>query len=168
MKLRAILASQRCGALLALVMALSVIGCVTPYQPSARRGGYSDLQLAEDVFRVSFNGNGFTHEERVRDLVLLRAAELALERGAASFAVLDQSAGAHNVLVGGGQTTGTLSPNYAGGYYFSGQTSPPVMLTRHRAELVIRLVRDDPPPGATPYSAALIRDQLRRKYSLAD
>jgi hypothetical protein len=76
---------------LVLVILLGALGgCATAYQSTGFTGGYSDLQLAPDVYRVSFKGNAFTQRERVLNLALLRAAELALSRGAYGLEVLDQ------------------------------------------------------------------------------
>jgi hypothetical protein len=52
-------------------------------------GGFSETQLDENVFRVSFRGNGFTSPERVADLGLLRAAELAKNNGFTHFIIID-------------------------------------------------------------------------------
>lgn len=51
-------------------------------------GGYDDLQLAPNIYRVSFRGNGYTGPDRVVDFTLLRAAELSLQNGAKQFVVL--------------------------------------------------------------------------------
>ena len=63
----------------------------TPYQPisSANRvsGGYSDEQLGEYRFRVSFAGNSLTSREQVESYLLFRAAELTLEQGHTWFVI---------------------------------------------------------------------------------
>lgn len=48
------------------------------YQPADSPGayGYSDVQLDENRYRVSFTGDARTTDEAVRDLALMRAAEL--------------------------------------------------------------------------------------------
>jgi len=66
-------------------------GCATTYQQKGFTGGYSETQLAPDVFRVNFAGNAHTSSERAQDFALLRAAELSLERGFRYFALLDES-----------------------------------------------------------------------------
>jgi len=74
-------------------LALAMLGCATPYQRQGFRGGFSETQLDENVFRVNFNGNGFTSGERAVDFTLLRSAELAREHGYRYFVILQQSAG---------------------------------------------------------------------------
>lgn len=73
---------------------LMVAGCAyrsTPYQPisSANRidGGYTDMRLSEDRYRVSFAGNTLTSREKVESYLLFRAAELTLEQGRDWFAI---------------------------------------------------------------------------------
>ncbi|PKI17104.1 CC0125/CC1285 family lipoprotein [Colwellia sp. 12G3] len=67
-------------------------GCSTSYQSNGFTGGYSSSQLDENVFTVSFKGNGYTSKEKVKDFVLLRSAELALENGYPYFVIIDKSA----------------------------------------------------------------------------
>src|SRR5690554_4610917 len=61
---------------------LSLAACAGPssqfYQPADSPGnyGYSEVQLEEDRYRVSFTGNGTVDEEAVKELALMRAAEL--------------------------------------------------------------------------------------------
>lgn len=158
-------AGRRSGRIALLCTSLALAGCTTAYQPRGFAGGYSDLQLGRDTYRVSFQGNGYTRQEQVNDFVLLRAAELALERGATRFAVVNQDRSRDATIVRGGQTTGTLTPGLGNSYQYSATTSAPEIVNKHRAELVIQLVPNDAPAPGT-YSAQLIRDQLRQRYGL--
>ncbi len=81
----------------AAATSLALVGCAhrsTPYQPisSANRvaGGYSDIRLAEDRYRVTFAGNRLTSREKVETYLLFRAAELTLEKGRDWFAIEDR------------------------------------------------------------------------------
>src|ERR1043166_4513540 len=58
-----------------------MLGCATPYQPKGYTGGYQDLQIGDNMFRVSFEGNGFTSAERTSEYLLLRDAEVTLDKG---------------------------------------------------------------------------------------
>jgi len=66
----------------ALVVSLSAaiiigsIGCSTPYQRHGVRGGYSELQLDANTFKVQFSGNGYTARSRVETCLFYRCAEL--------------------------------------------------------------------------------------------
>ena len=154
-----------------VVALLALAGCATTYQPMGGAGGYEELQLNPNTYRVSFQGNGYTRQERVADFALLRASDLTLAQGSRYFVVVSQGAGTQDITFGGGQSTGsvtpgTLTPNFPGGYAYSGTRAQPVSVSRHRAELVIQLVPSDetPPPGA--HSAESTRDQIRRRYGI--
>jgi hypothetical protein len=68
---------------------LLLSACATPYNPQGLMGGFSEMQLDENVFRVSFRGNGFTSPERAAEFCLLRAAELARNNGYSYFVIID-------------------------------------------------------------------------------
>lgn len=76
-------------------VALGLTVCATPYGPYECKGlievctGYSEIQLAPDVYKVRFEGaaNADTRA-RIDDYTLLRAAELALSAGFEHFVVL--------------------------------------------------------------------------------
>ncbi|MCW8471486.1 hypothetical protein OQJ19_12635 [Fluoribacter gormanii] len=71
---------------------LALVGCATGYHPSGLSGGFSELQLAENVYVVKFNGNGFTSMYRATQFALRRSAELTKERGYRYFNIVDSSA----------------------------------------------------------------------------
>lgn len=73
-----------------LLVAVSLSGCATPYQPSGVTGGFSVLQIKDEVWRVRFGGNGFTTRETAQTYWLYRAAELTLEKGYEGFELLSQ------------------------------------------------------------------------------
>lgn len=81
-------------AIAAALLVPSACATSTPYQPlgtsSVASGGYSDVQLAEDRYRVIFAGNMLTSRERVESYLLFRSAELTLERGFDWFLVQDK------------------------------------------------------------------------------
>lgn len=66
-------------------------GCATPYQSKSFVGGFSETQIAEDIFIINFEGNGFTSRTRASDFTLLRCAELTLQNNFKYFIVLDSS-----------------------------------------------------------------------------
>lgn len=66
--------------------------CVdTSYQPSGFTGGFSQIKLADDVYRVQFSGNGFTSTEKSYRYALRRSAELSRQHGYRYFKVLKSS-----------------------------------------------------------------------------
>jgi uncharacterized lipoprotein YajG len=82
-------------------------GCATSYQSNGSTGGYSETQLAPDVFRVAFRGNRYTSPEQAQDFCMLRAAELALQQGFTHLALVDErsSTTTHSVTTAGQATT---------------------------------------------------------------
>jgi hypothetical protein len=74
-----------------LLICISVVvlaGCATPYQSSGATGGFKELQLQTDIWRVSYSGNGYTTYETVQTYWLYRCAELARSQGFDGFQVL--------------------------------------------------------------------------------
>lgn len=72
------------------VVALSAVLCVscaTRYQKTGSTGGYTETQLGEDTFQVTFHGNGYTNQQLVIDYTLLRSAEVTLAHGFAYFVI---------------------------------------------------------------------------------
>jgi hypothetical protein len=55
--------------------------CATPYQPMSTLGGYREIQLASNTYRVMFFGNGYTNAELAVEYALRRCAELIREHG---------------------------------------------------------------------------------------
>jgi hypothetical protein len=45
------------------VCAAILAACATPYQPMSTLGGYREIQLASNTYRVMFFGNGYTNVE---------------------------------------------------------------------------------------------------------
>lgn len=68
--------------------AVILVSCATPYQPEGLTGGFGVKELRPDVYRVSFQGNGFTSKESVQVYWLNRCAELAVEKGFTGFEIL--------------------------------------------------------------------------------
>lgn len=73
---------------IAASLALLLGGCSTtstPYQPVSTSnrvsGGYSEVRLEADRYRVTFSGNMFTSRDKVEGYLLYRAAELTTQQG---------------------------------------------------------------------------------------
>ena len=64
--------------------------CATPYTPTGPLGGFAVKELRDDVYRVSFRGNGYTTSETAQTYWLYHAAELTLEKGYYGFEVLTE------------------------------------------------------------------------------
>jgi hypothetical protein len=79
---------------LALVAGLAACATPTPYQPAVRgtavSGGFSDMRIADNRFRVTFAGNTLTSRETVERYLLYRAAELTTQTGYDWFEIVDR------------------------------------------------------------------------------
>src|SRR5438270_4343037 len=75
----------------AFVFAIAVLaGCETPYQVIGYRGGYTDIPLDANTFRVSFEGNGLTSSQTVEIYLLYRCAELTVQRDHDYFVIVER------------------------------------------------------------------------------
>lgn len=80
----------------ALVATVGLTACATatPYQPNVRgqavSGGFSEVRLESDRFRVNFAGNSLTSRETVERYLLYRAAELTVDQGADWFSLVER------------------------------------------------------------------------------
>jgi hypothetical protein len=83
-RVRPVLAVGLC----ALLLACSTTP--TPYQALDQRYGYSEQQIEDDRYRVSFAGNAATPRDVVQNYMLYRAAELTVQGGHDYFTVVDQ------------------------------------------------------------------------------
>lgn len=77
---------MRTTGLISIALVTLLAACATTqtqYEPAEKRGayGYTDTQLTERRYRVTFTGNSTTPKETVQDYMLLRAAEITLENG---------------------------------------------------------------------------------------
>lgn len=73
---------------------LFLSGCATSYGPKGWSGGYSDMSLGNDIYKVSFQGNESTDSETVYNFFLRRCADLSFEKGFDYFTFVDQSTSA--------------------------------------------------------------------------
>jgi hypothetical protein len=84
---------------LALGLGLSACETATPYQPAApgaaQAGGYSEVRIEPDRYRVTFAGNSMTTRATVESYLLYRAAELTLNQGFDWFEMVDRNTDKH-------------------------------------------------------------------------
>lgn len=62
----------------------------TPYQPADGGYGYTDQEIEDRRYRVSFDGNASTPREQVENYLLYRAAELTVQNGFDHFIIVDR------------------------------------------------------------------------------
>ena len=152
-----------------LASGLLYFGCATPYQSSNFFGGFSETQLAPDVFRVSFSGNGYTSGERAQDFVMLWAADLTVAHGYAYFAVLNEN----NSV----QQSSYVTPGYAAttinsyGYYAHASTTyypaREHIFYKPSSGLLVGLFHSQPTNLYT-FDAVFLQNSLRQKYKIVE
>ncbi len=165
-----------------LIAAVTLAGCATAYQPQGATGGFSESQLDENVFQVTFKGNGYTDRDRANDFALLRSAEIALEKGYKYFVIVDaqqysknssyttpttattnvnantygSAYGYGNSVNYSGNTYGTATTTYSGGQTFH--------ISKPRTTNTIVCFKEK--PEGFSYNAEFLAKSLKEKYEL--
>jgi hypothetical protein len=122
---------------IAMTMAVTLVGCGTPYQANGLRGGYEDYRAgAGGAVMVTFNGNGHTSQGAVTRMWHRRAAEVC--GGPDKYVVLESEASS-DVTEGASTTTTnmTFSGNHATA---TSSTSPGMTWTKHGLQGQVRCV----------------------------
>jgi hypothetical protein len=139
---------RRLTALLLISGVLSA--CSTDYQPDGYTGGYTDTQLAENVFAVSFSANGYTAPQKAADFVMLRAAELTLAHGNQYFVIENE----------GNSSTKGFVGSYGGGSVGGGELYYP------RQSMRISCFKAKGTDGQTYFDAAFLQQSIKAKYQI--
>ena len=145
-------------------------GCATSYQPKGLTGGFADRQISEDTFTITFQGNGFTSQDRSNELALVRAADVTIEHGFSYFEGLDMKAGMNTSYLehpGSASTYGHFSGK---SYYSSTVYNPPTVTAINRPEtaIMIKCYVNDPGPPHKTFDARKIKEAGAKKYGLAN
>jgi hypothetical protein len=150
------------------------ISCATKYQSVGFTGGFSETQLSNDIFNVSFKGNGYTSREKASDFALLRSAELTLNNGYQYFIILnsekyiDHSSytslktydTTYQANTYGNQTYGTAHTTSSGGdttHYY-----------KPSANNTIKCFKDKPNINTVIYEVEFILKSIKTKYDIQD
>ena len=93
--------------LASLTLVLLLWGCATPYGEYNywTGGGFDEVQIDNNSWRVSFKGSDNDDKDRIANLCLLRCSEIALQNGFTYFAIVSQE----NTKETGAFTTPTVS-----------------------------------------------------------
>jgi hypothetical protein len=159
-------------AFILILFPLALTGCATTYQAKSFTGGFSETRYAEDVFEVSFNGNGYTSEQRASDLALLRSAELTLKNGYQYFVVFsgDTKSGIYSyttpkqtVTTGTVQTYGNTGYVNAQSQTYGGQT---YNFAKPTATKIFKMFKEEPASLSMYFSATFICESIGAKYKL--
>lgn len=123
--------------------ALALAGCATPYQAMGFSGGYSEVQLDRNTFRVEFQGNGYTQRQTIETYLLYRCAELTVEAGFDYFIILGSGTEARQeTYTTPGRFSGTAYGDIVTGTYRPGQT---YHFTKYGAATIIKVFKGEKP-----------------------
>lgn len=132
--------------------------CATSYQPDGLAGGYEELRLGENLYSVTFSGNGYTRKKRAVDFCLLRCAEITKENEFKYFTIVSQNNDVTNTSFtspSSSVTTGSVNSygqvnayttNYGGQTYNFSKPSASNTIALHK----------DKPSGVISFEADLI------------
>jgi hypothetical protein len=153
-----------------LALSISLISCAAKYSEYSKLTGTGSktLMLSENVFRVRFDGDIFTSEERVVDFALLKCADVAMSHGFQYFIVVDEKAISQDrqyktaektyatATQVGNVTTGSAVKT--GGQTFT--------LTEVQAENTIVCFNEKPEGIAAAFNAHIVSRSIRGKYKI--
>jgi len=156
-----------------IALLATLAGCSTSYGPSGLAGGYEETQLAPNVWRVSFTGNGYTTQERTQDFAMLRSAELTVKTGYRyfGFAAAGVRANPGGVITTPGYSTTTGSASIYGNT-ISGNASTvsypgsSYAWTFPTANNTVVMFREKPQADTMIYDAQFICESLGTKYKV--
>ncbi len=158
------LPSSSASKLLALILLVAFLaGCATPYQ---RQGffiaGYSEKQLSDNIFQVSFRGNQNTGRERASDFALLRSAEVTTQNGFRYFIVVEwvKDSSSHTVYGYGDGPNGSARTSTYGSQTF--------VIQRPSTMNTILCFKDKPDVVGLIFDADVVNKSLRQKYGITD
>lgn len=158
--------------LVTIVLCLLFFSCATTYQREGIMGGYTDAQIGENIFRVTFRGNGYTSPERAADLALLRCADLALEHGFHYFVVIDAAAylkqdpyttPSKTIKTGSASIVGNSIYENSVSTTYGGQT---FLITKPSETDIILCFKEKPEDKFLVYDANFLVKSLREQYNL--
>lgn len=152
---------------MSIALMVALVGCSTAYKKDGYTGGFSEIQLAEDVFEITFEANGFTNKKKAADYALLRAAELTLTSGYPYFQVTDQrdwEKVKRSYSDGTAKTTET--DVFGKKTYKTTYSAPETKEYRHpRSSRTVLLLRHRP-EGGSVYDAKIVYRSITAKYGI--
>jgi hypothetical protein len=158
-----------------LLLGAFLSGCATAYQRQGFSGGYSETQLGEEnIFQVSFRGNGYTRGERASDFTLLRSAEVTTENGFRYFIVVESGKDSslstyttptQSYTTGSAYGYGNTAYGSATTTTYGGQT---YMIRKPSATNTIVCFKEKPEVAGLVFDAEFVKKSLKQKYGITN
>lgn len=157
-----------------LIPTIILLCACTTYQPEGFAGGFREVPLATDTYRVTASGNAFVSHSKTTAIAYTRAAVLSKEHGYDRFLILgfDEWTRTSTVTSPGSATTTYTSNTSVTGYGNTayGSTtgsahtsiSPPTTQTYNKpvTDIVVKFVSID----SSEYPKALSVEQVLSRY----
>lgn len=156
-----------------LLIVAFISGCATSYKSAGFTGGYSDTKLQDDVYEISFKGNGYTGSDKTKDFALLRASEVALNNGYKYFLIFEGNNTTKTQLYTTPMQANTYgnvnlygnTGSYSGTTYYSGGET--YMYHKPESSLTIKCLKERPTGNDIfVYDATQIKENLSNKYGI--
>ncbi len=147
-------------------------GCATSYQKMSFSGGFDETQLAENVWKVHFSGNGYTGRNRAEEMTLLRSADLTLQNGFTHFILASSSSASdYSTYTTPSTSTTTASAYGSGGYAYGtantttygGQT---FIVSKPSTTNTVVMYKSKPAINGVTYDAQFLCNTLGAKLSV--
>jgi hypothetical protein len=157
-----------------LLVSVSLVACATTYQREGFTGGFDETRLGENVFRVSFKGNGYTRAERATDFALLRSAEVATENGFRYFILVESERASsestytsptHTYTTGRARRYGNTTYGSATTTTYGGETET---ISKPSTTNTIMCFKDKPEASGIIFDAEFVKKSLKDKYGITD
>lgn len=156
--------------LVTLFACLLLSACATSYQPYSYfgGGGYKDVQLAENVFKVTVEANAYTTSARASDLALLRSADLALQHGFKYFIIGATADHSYSTSYTAPKTTNVNVTSYGNTAYGSANTYGGQTYNFHfpTPSMTITAFKEKPALQGTIYDAEMVSKSLRKELDV--
>lgn len=149
---------------------LILAGCGTPHQPYSflGGGGYRDVQLSENVFKVTVEANAYTSKSDAADLALLRSAELAVERGFKFFIIGATEDNSYSGAISTPSTTQISLTRNGNSAYGTARTTggDNIAFTLPTPSMTIVCFTEKPKSQGTVYDAAIVAKSMRARFGM--
>jgi hypothetical protein len=163
-----------------IILSSALVACATGYQSEGFSGGFSEIPLAADAYKISVKGNGFTSSSRVSEMALLRGAELAKQNGYNYFIVrgVDENSSVSTYTTPGSSQTTTYGSATAYGYgntataygtsnsYTTYNAPQTHNIIKPGVDMVVQFVPDEHAQAASALSVDQVFGMYAEKYGL--
>lgn len=117
---------------------LFLFNCATSYQKKSLTGGYEDFHLDSNIYKISFEGNGYTKESEVYNMFLRRCAEVTIENNFEFFDIIEQNSNANTSYYT--SSNGNINQVNSNSYQYSHQTNT-TKIKKHSTTGIIKLLK---------------------------